>query len=106
MMSKKPTMGERIDELNKLVGTITENRDQWQTAHGRLKEENKKLKDQIAVEQANNMRGKVIAAQMKGFIRAHHTERIPTGTQEYNAITGNMEAGLVDRYPFQEIELD
>lgn len=62
-------------------------------------------KERIEMEK-DHRRLRSLCAEMRGFIRAHHTEKRPTGGTEYNNLTGQVEPILHDIWPFMNEGLE
>ena len=62
-----------------------------------------KNRDKERIEMEKNLnRLRSLCSEMRGFIRAHHTEKRPTGGTEYNNLTGQVDPILRDIWPFMD----
>ena len=108
----KPTIAslqKTIDDLHQVIGAKG-------TANAELTERLKRkestieaLRQELSAERANKRRTQTIAAQMLGFIRAHHTTQRPIGgtVGEYGPDGEWHERPQVqDVWPFMEIVFD
>jgi hypothetical protein len=97
-----------VTRLTSALGAADTDKHNKDLALTRLRTNIETLKTDLAAEQANKHHAHILAAQMQGFIRAHHTEKRPTGVlrQEYNTTTGNYDQipEMLDVYPFMELE--
>ena len=106
-MPTKAQMEQTIADLQHTIGVHSTDKQAKDTEIKRLSAENGRLEDRIATLEANRIHHIAMLEQMRGFIRAHHTEKIPTGafTSEYNPTTGQYDNVpiITERYPFMDI---
>ena len=106
-MPTKAELQQQCNDYNNILGEKAATINELQAKLDLAEKRAARSDERVATLEANRIHHIAMLEQMRGFIRAHHTEKIPTGafTSEYNPTTGQYDNVpiITERYPFMDI---